>query len=335
MINLESFLTKIKHSLEAHRAGASGGYRRRMSDPLAAELYGTSDAAIIQYTIGELPEKPEERQQLVKVLQGFQDQENGLFAGAGHHPIHGTAFAISALELLDAKPLRQLEGLREIRTRGGLHQFLDGLDWRREPWSESQKGAGIYAAMVLSGEAGEAWEDWYFEWLWQEADPVTGLWRKGAVAEAKDGDSSIPGAPLFHHLAGSFHYLFNQNYRKRPLRYPEQMADTCLELYTSGQVPESKDDFSFYELDVLYTTTGIMAQTSHRREELGRMNEEIGERFLAFIAEITARPGEEVFPDLHILCGAVCALAIVQSFMPEKVNTDRTLNKVLDRRPFI
>ncbi|MNC08535.1 hypothetical protein D3C75_561290 [compost metagenome] len=276
MINLEPFLAKVRASLAAHRAAEAGGYRRRLLDPPWAELYGTSDAAIIQYTIGDLPEKSGERQQMIQVLQSFQDRETGLFTGAGHHPIHATAFAISALELLDAKPQRPLEALKEIRSREGLQQFLDGLDWRREPWRESQKGAGIYAAMVLSGEADEAWEDWYFEWLWQEADPATGLWRKGAVSAA--GDAANPGAPLFHHLAGSFHYLFNQNYRKRPLRYPGLLADTCLELYAAGQVPESEEDFSFYELDVLYTTTGIMAQTSHRREELKRMNEEIGGR---------------------------------------------------------
>jgi hypothetical protein len=143
------------------------------------------------------------------------------------------------------------------------------------------------------------------------------------------------GAPLFHHLAGSFHYLFNQNYRNRPLRYPERMADTCLELYTAGQIPESKDDFSFYELDVLYTTTEVMAQMAHRHEELIRMNEEIGGRFLKFLAVRTARQGEDFFPDLHTLCGAVCALAIVQSFKPEQVGIERALNKVLERRPFI
>jgi hypothetical protein len=333
MKNLLPFLNKVKASLEVHRAAEAGGYRRRLLDPAGAELYGTSDAAIIQYTIGELPEKPEERQEMIQMLQSFQDTETGLFTGAGHHPIHATAFAISALELLDAKPLRSLEDLKEIRSREGLNQFLAGLDWCCEPWRDSQKGAGIYAAMVLSGEADEAWEEWYFEWLWQEADPATGLWRKGAVSAA--GDDSSPGAPLFHHLAGSFHYLFNQNYRKRPLRYPDRLADTCLELYAAGQVLESKEDFSFYELDVLYTTTGVMAQTTHRREELKRMNEEIGARFLAFLAERTDRAGEAVFPDLHTLCGAVCALAIVQSFMPEELELDRALQKVLDRRPFI
>jgi hypothetical protein len=333
MINLESFLAKVNTSLEAHRAVEAGGYRRRLLDAPQAELYGTSDAVIIQYTIGELPQEQDGRRHLVERLQSFQDREDGLFTGAGHHPIHATAFAISAMELLDTKPLRPLEGLRGLRSRQELHRFLDGLDWRSEPWRDSQKGAGIYAALVLSGEADAAWEDWYFEWLWQEADPGSGLWRKGAVPAA--GEAANAGAPLFHHLAGSFHYLFNQNYRKRPLRYPEQMADTCLELYAAGQIPESRDDFSFYELDVLYTTTGVMAQTAHRHEELRRMNEEIGGRFLKFLAERTARQEEDFFPDLHTLCGAVCALAIVQSFMPEQVGIGRALNKVLDRRPFI
>ncbi len=186
MINMESFLAKVHTSLEAHRAVEEGGYRRWLLDAPQAELYGTSDAAIIQYTIGELPREQDGRQQLVERLQSFQDREDGLFTGAGHHPIHATAFAISAMELLDAKPLRPLEGLRGLRSHQELHRFLDGLDWRREPWLDSQKGAGIYAAMVLSGEADTAWEDWYFEWLWQEADPVSGLWRRGAGTETDE-----------------------------------------------------------------------------------------------------------------------------------------------------
>ncbi|AIQ48639.1 hypothetical protein R70723_24050 [Paenibacillus sp. FSL R7-0273] len=336
MINIEPFIQKVLRTLDAHRSEQEGGYRRMLADPPeAAELYGTADAAILLYTLGELPAAGSaEHEGLSRTLQGFQQPEDGLFPGAGHHAIHSTAFAVSALELLDAKPLHPLKALHPLKERSGLAAFLDGLDWKHQPWGESTKGAGVYAALVLAEEADNEWEDWYFDWLWKEADPETGLWRQGAITGRGDG-ASDDGAPLFHHLAGSFHYLFNQDCRKRRLRYPEQLADTCLTLFQSGQIPLSEGSFSFVELDVLYLVVSVMGQTSHRAEELKEMVQAIGGHLLAFIAGRAAEPADEVYEDLHTLCGSVCALAIVQSVLPEQVQADRVLNKVLDRRPFI
>lgn len=76
--------------------------------------------------------------------------------------------------------------------------FLEGLDWRGEPWGESLRGAGLYAAMVLSGSVKEDWESAYFQWLLDNADPETGLWRAGCIL-GTGGESA--GAPLFHHIA--------------------------------------------------------------------------------------------------------------------------------------
>lgn len=336
MINIEPFIQKVLRTIAAHRTGQPGGYRRMLADPPhEAELYGTADAAILLYTLGELPAPGSaEHGGLIRTLQGFQREEDGMFPGAGHHAIHSTAFAISALELLDAKPLHPLKALHPLKERTGLAAFLDGLDWKQQPWGESTKGAGVYAALVLAEEADKAWEDWYFDWLWNEADPETGLWRQGAVTGR--GDSAADdGAPLFHHLAGSFHYLFNQDYRKRRLRYPEPLADTCLTLFQSGQIPLSKGAFSFVELDVLYLVVSVIEQTSHRAEELKEMVQAIGGHLLEFIAVCVEEQADEVYEDLHTLCGSVCALAIVQSVLPEQVQADRVLNKVLDRRPFI
>lgn len=331
MITMEPFNASVLRTLHDHQL-AEGGYRRRKTDPLASDLYGTADAVILLYTLGELPSQDTEAHaRLVQTLQSFQ-QPDGLFPGAGHPPIHGTAFAISALELLDAKPLHPLSALNKVKSREGLYNFLEALDWQRQPWGESLKGAGLYAALTLAGEVDAQWEDWYFEWLWAEADPVTGLWRRGAVPIVA-GQSE--DAPLFHHLAGSFHYLFNQEYRKRPLRYPERLGDTCLALYEAGELPQATDKFSFQELDVLYLMSRLALQTDYRREELEAVMRSIGAGLLAFIDRLPQGSDDVLTDDLHALCGTVCALAIVQFIMPEQVEADRKLRQVLDRRPFI
>ena len=190
----------------------------------------------------------------------------------------------------------------------------------------------MYAALVLAGEVDTQWENGYFDWLWEESDPVTGLWRRGAVPVVA-GQSE--DAPLFHHLAGSFHYLFNQEYRKRPLRYPDRLADTCLALDEAGELPRTTDKFSFQELDVLYLVSRVALQTEHRRSELEALMLEIGTGLLTYIDSLPKGEDDVLTEDLHALCGTVCALAIVQSVMPEQVDAEMELRRVLDRRPFI
>jgi hypothetical protein len=47
----------------------------------------------------------EEHDGFVTTLQSLQQPDSGLFPGRGHHSVLGTAYAMSALELLDNKPL--------------------------------------------------------------------------------------------------------------------------------------------------------------------------------------------------------------------------------------
>lgn len=327
MTNIEPFLKKVRRSIDAHRTSSGGGYRQKNSESLEADLYGTADAVILLYTIGELPPVGSiERASLVTTLQGFQQQEDGLFMADSHHPVHRTAYAVAALELLNSQPSHPLTSLHHVRSRDGLHEWMESLDWAQLPWRESHKGAGIYAAMVLAGEVDEEWEEWYFAWLDQEADPETGFWRKGAIHN---------GAPLFHHLASSFHYLFNFNYRKRPMQYPNQWIDTCLAMYDDGQIPLKPDALGFVELDVLYTLISAVEQSQHRAHELHAMIRAIGSHLLTSITALEDGSEDDLFEDMHSLCGTVCALALVQSVMPEQVEANRVLQKILDRRPFI
>ncbi|GMK37492.1 hypothetical protein PCCS19_05460 [Paenibacillus sp. CCS19] len=330
MTDIRPFLAKIRRSIAAHQAGEPGGYRRKLSDSsTTADLYGTANAVILLYTLNELPaQHTDEHRAFVAALQQFQDPHTGLFNGIGHHPLHGTAFAISALELLDSKPLYPLIDLQDLKDPTTLYEFLDNLNWIREPWAESHKGAGLYAAMVLAGEVDDAWEEAYFNWLHEETDPSTGLWRKAAMQQAAS-------APLFHHLASSFHYLFNLTYRNRKMRYSKAWIDTCLQLHNANEIPLKVDALSFVELDVLYTLIHAASLTDHRAAELQAMIHAICDHLLRSVESLSGGSDGDVFEDIHELSGTTCALALVQSVMPERIDSDRVLQKVLDRRPFI
>ncbi|MEI7025172.1 hypothetical protein [Paenibacillus sp. y28] len=336
MTHIGPFMERIRSTLQAHRLEGCGTYARYL--PVSAkdeerwtDVYGTADAAIILYTMDELPRDPEERTGWILNLQGYQEPATGMFRGQKHHEIHSTAFALSALELFDAAAAHPLTKLVPLQDPAQLSSFLNGLDWVNKPWSESHLGAGIYACMVLSGAASPAWEEAYFRWLWDNADPQTGLWRKGCVAD----EAFAPlGAPIFHHLAGSFHYLFNQNYRKKPLRYPEKLLDTALFLYKQNALDYNPEALSYFEVDWIYTIGSAMRQTDHRLEECRAAMVQTVKPFLAYIDRLGAKP-EEPLPDLHSLCGAISGLAAIQQWLPELVQTDRPLQLAVDRRPFI
>ncbi|QYR21441.1 hypothetical protein KZ483_27890 [Paenibacillus sp. sptzw28] len=336
MTDIGPFIECVRGTLAAHQSSQSGGvYSRFLHNANKAaeppDVYGTADAVNILYTLGDLPVDSGEKETLKAALQGFQDPETGMFYGLHHHELHSAAFAISALELLDAKPVYALRKIEAFREKENLIALLDQLDWVNEPWGDSQKGSGIYACMVLSGLVSREWEEWYYDWLWDEADPLTGLWRKGCVPTAS---SQLKGAPLFHHIAGSFHYLFNLAYRNKPIRYPETILDTCIGLYRDGGWNHSGEALSFMEIDWVYTLSSCMKQTAHRYEEGLEVIRETAAPFIRYISRL-GEESAEPFEDLHTLCGAISGLAVIQQTLPELVRTGKPLQLVLDRRPFI
>lgn len=332
MIDLRSFLGAAENIVERHNLGETGRFARWLADEanlgldLGVNPYGCADALNLLYTVGKLP--PErERGAWIEVLRGFQDAEGGLFREATHDPIHTTAHCIAALELLDAPPRHPLRALEGLRDRAALRSYLDGLEWNWNPWGESHKGAGLYAAMVLAGEVGQDWQDFYFEWLWNESDPSSGLWRRGCVGAGGD-------ALLFHHLAGSFHYLFNHEYARRPIPHPERMIDTCLRIREAGLFPPLGRSVGFAEVDWVYCLSRARRQSGYRFGDVRAALESFAREYVAFLFELDPHT-DAGLNDLHQLFGAVCALAELQQAVPGLLRSERPLRLVLDRRPFI
>ena len=357
MIDIRELIESVERIVQNHNLGKYGAFRRwgwqddEQSRDLRINAYGCADAANILYTIGILPPESVRRKGFIACLQSFQDPSTGLFkdnSDKSHHEIHTSAHCIAALELFDAKPKYQLSAFSDYQSKKNLETFLDNLNWRHNPWIESHKGAGLFSCMALTGEVSTEWQDWYFEWLLKEADPHTGLWRNGCM-EATGADTS---APLFHHMAGSFHYLFVHEYAHRPLPYPDKMIDTCINLYKerSHGIPVPQSDGSinrpptisilgreigFSEIDWVYCLNRSRRQSNHRFEEVTRILNGFAEDYLRYLMEEVGTQYNDRFNDLHWLFGTVCALAELQQALPGFIRTEKPLKLVLDRRPFI
>ena len=153
----------------------------------------------------------------------MQNPETGLFTEATHSEFHTTAHCLAALELFDAKPLYPVYAAQKYKDVDTLYAFLESLDWKHKPWPQSHGGAGIFAIMNLADLADMEWNEAYFQWLWEHTDEETGLIGRT--------DSPFVTAKKYEFMGGTFHYLFNMEYARMPLRYPEKLIDACLWMY--------------------------------------------------------------------------------------------------------
>jgi hypothetical protein len=328
--DISPFISALSDWLEAHRiAGPPGLYARYTSTrPELAGLanpYGSADAANILYTINRMPRDPAGRAAWVRTLQNFQDPPTGQFREPTHATEHVTAHVIAALELFDARPKHPLAFLEPLKDRQALFRFLDSLNWS-QPWATSHRPAGIAASFLNAEAVGREWFDWFFEWFNREADPATGMWRRGAALAA--------GRPAFDFVGGAFHIHFIYDALREPWPHPDKVIDFVLGTQRPSGLFLADDFFDFPDIDGVYCLNRALRQCGHRAADCR-----------AALRKTLARCGELVlenrilehrrFDDLHVAFGTMCCLAELQQAVPGALRTPRPLRLVLDRRPFI
>ena len=322
---LDDFIKEVRHCVDTHKLENDGEYRRWLwgeGRELGINEYGVADAANILYTINDFPQNREEREGFVKTLQNMQNPENGMFRERTHHTIHTTAHCTAALELFDAKPLYDCKMLERLKDKDTLYSFLDNeLDWNK-PWGESHKGAGLFVSMTNADMVDLDWKNAYFDWMWENSDPETGYIVHGKKT-----------APLHEYMAGGFHYMFNHESERRPYRYPEKLIDTSIYLMENrmgGMIKKC----GFIEIDIVYCLSRAMRQSPHRFYEAKKALEDFAEEFIEFLYSLDYEK-DEWFNDLHMLFGAMCAVAEMQLALPGEIISTVPMKNVLDRRPFI
>ena len=165
----------------------------------------------------------------------------------------------------------------------------------------------------------------YFAWLKEHADPVTGLGLAG-----RRGD-----APLCHQLYGWFHYFFNHEHAHMPIPYPERIIDSCIDMYQRGGLTDRFcREVGFMEIDWIFAMNRAGRQTPYRFHEVKALLKDCAEKFLPYLDSLDEET-DDGLNDLHMLFGAMCAVAELQIALPGLIETGVPLKNVLDRRPFI
>lgn len=321
--NVNAILDKVRATIASHYDGNGGYLRWTKRGDLKVNEYGCADAANMKYIMGDLESDPDERRKFYSVLQAFQ-HDDGLFCEPTHHPIHCTAHCTAALELYDVRPLKPFTALEDRKTVEGLYDLLENLQWKADPWSTSHQGAGIYAAFIITRIATPEWQDAYFKWLDENNDPVTGIGRRDSQGEK----------PLFHHLNGWFHYMFNYNFARRPFPNANKLIDSCIDLFDNGGLnPRIYQYCGFDQIDWVFAINRASMQTGYRRDEVKQRMRAFAESYIDFME--TCPVDENNWDDLHSLFGSMCVLAELQVALPGEIISDYPLKPVLDRRPFI
>lgn len=344
-LRLDALVDKTLRLIDACAQETPGRYRRLRAAPpdprpTWTDPYGTSNVVNLLTTTNRMPDDPRRRLEFGDAIMAGQDAETGLFQGwpwtqiKPHHPIHSTAHSIAALRLLARRPDHPLRALERYATPDGIVALLEELDWVTSPWGQSHLGAGVYAALSMAHDFGspavaEAWEDAYFGWLTDSFDADTGLLRRGALPGQAEESK-----PIFHHVASTFHFLFNFENARRPLPYPEALIDTCLGLHADDAWPGLGSPLGFVTIDWVYCLTRPLRQCGHRFAEVRSALIDVAQRLHAAVEAVDG-DDPEAWGDLHQVLGTWSALAELQQAVPGLFRSSGPLQLVLDRRPFI
>lgn len=320
VINIEPIIDKVKKSIMAHRTGS--GYARYPGG--CDNEYGIADALNILYTIDELPERAE-LDSLVDRLKNFQSAETGLFDEGSHHPFHCTAHCLAGIALVGEMARFRVSALDKYLEPSAIVDLLSTLEWNTTDLS-GHIGAGVYSIFYLTRSITPEWEDAFFDWLTNNNDPETGLNVRGAVAAGL--------CPVWNHMGDWFHFLFCFNSARRAFPNPEKLVDSCIDMYDRELMPESFGHGQrFLDIDWSFTLNRAAIQSGYRLADSRKRLEEFADRFTYYL--VNSDLSEPQWRDMHLMFGAVCALAELQAALPGKLRSRRSLRQVLDIRPFI
>lgn len=329
-MNIDKIIEKARMSVEAHKV-APGKYTRYCIDPETGEKcneineYGCADAANILYTINDMPKSVEEKMAFVDTLRSFQNKETGLFHEKTHHPYHGTAHCMGAIELFDEKVLYPLKGMEEYLDIDKIPSWLSGLAWETCRGS-GHIAAGVFSALYLSGSLSLEWQDVFFGWLDENCDEEYGINIKGMYKQLK--------VPVWHHMGDWFHILFCYYSARRSFPHPEKLIDNCLEMYHNDKMDQTFGKGQrFLDIDWAFCVNRAANQSGYRVDDC----KEALRKFAAdYIDYLEKSPMEECqWNDMHLMFGAMCALSELQCALPGEIVSTRVMRQILDRRPFI
>ena len=339
--NLDPFLKNLHKWIDSFKInGKINQFSVKMNQD-EPSLYGICDMVYNLAITNELDSyfksyDNEDKNEWISIIQSYQNPKTGwfkegLFNYAYHFKEHSTAFSISALKLLDAKPKFPLKITKKLNTKKKVEKWLSKKpEWGLLYWPGSHRGGGIaavYATLGADNYPHQKFFEWYFDWLDKHADNMVGFWRLGWIHKLKKERLTI------NELGGAVHYYWIYEFMGHPWPYPEKIIDSTLSL--QNNMGTWHKDYSYcIDLDAIHSLTRCCNQTSGYRKE------DIRNAIIKYLDYVIEKMNDkkylfEKYDTAHKLTGYVCAIAEINKFYPELLDLPRPWIQTLDITPWI
>ncbi|MFX0069911.1 MAG: hypothetical protein ACFFAO_02365 [Candidatus Hermodarchaeota archaeon] len=339
--NLDPFLKNLHDWVDSFKFNNISGQFSVVKGQEVSSLYGTCDMVYNLAIPNELESyfnshKNEAREDWICIIQSYQDPNSGWFKEgrfnyAYHFKQHSTAFSVSALKLLNAKPKYDFKISKKLNSQKKLNKWLRTTpEWGLLYWPGSHRGGGIaaiYATLGPKSYPHERFFDWYFEWLDKKADPEVGFWRLGWIHKFKKDRLTK------HELGGAVHYYWVYEFLKHPIPYPEKVIDSTLLLQNDLGTWDTPYSYCI-DLDAIFCLTRCCKQANdYKIEEI----EHAIIKYLDYAVDTINKKDflYQNYTSAHKLTGFVCAIAEAYKFMLNLFDLKREWVQTLDTTPWI
>lgn len=299
-------LAKIKIQIEQDLEGlhspevSYGCYRVRPdAEP---DIYASCDAALMRTMMGEnlrVTLSETERRQWIDHINSFA-LKDGTYEGARHCVEHRNGTVIGALGALGGKQPYPIRLYSEYTSSDGIQHWLKQLDWSRQ-WEQSHHFWGGMLMFSFSRHCPSGWTETLLQWLDDNLDEKTGLWRKGVQPRR-------PQEPL----GGAAHIWPLYQHHQHPFPHSEAAIDSILKL--------QKADGSwmgignYLDLDALYGFW-IMQQYApdYKVDVIQKAVRKQGDLVESHIGQFF-----KTAPDMHHYMGGVGILGLLSRLDPSR-----------------
>lgn len=172
-----------------------------------------------------------------------------------------TTFCQQALDALLAPPPPPRNWPQQLLTDAGLVAYFESFPWQN-PWLDSNRVMFLLSQFIHEVERHQRVYllrliDVALDWLDLQQNPETGLWG---------GPYKVS---LLNAMAATFHFTFFYNYRGRPIKYVNQIIDSCLALQDShGLFSGANIGHTCLDYDALDLLAKASLSTNHRADEV-------------------------------------------------------------------
>ena len=335
---LDQFLDNLFDWVNSFRVNNQSGYfsvRRNQNQP---SLYGLTDMVYNLLIPNQLEEylsnnQGIEKEVWINKIKKFQNPKTGWIKEPGfnfglHFKEHSTAFSISALNLLGAKPDYDLKFIKRLNTEKRVTRWLRRVpEWGLLYWPGSHRGGGIAAIITtLNNFPHDNFFEWYFGWLDKNADPEVGFWRIG-------WNHKLKNRLTIQELGGAIHYYWIYEFLDHPIPYPEKVIDSTLKL---------QNKLGLWDGDVSYCIDldAIFALTRCQRATEGYRCQDIKNAILKYLEYTIPSLNDKDFlfcryDTSHKLTGCLGAIAEISKFYPQLFDFPKPFLETLDITPWI